>query len=69
MEAAIWGINAFDQWGVELGKEMATDLLPAVTGDRAGGNLRLHAGTDLAPAKAIRRVGNIMTPRPYVART
>lgn len=32
VEAAIWGINAFDQWGVELGKEMATDLLPAVTG-------------------------------------
>ena len=32
VEAAIWGINAFDQWGVELGKEMATNLLPAVTG-------------------------------------
>ncbi|OYX10664.1 MAG: glucose-6-phosphate isomerase [Rhizobiales bacterium 32-66-8] len=32
VEAAIWGINAFDQWGVELGKEMATDLLPAVAG-------------------------------------
>ncbi len=24
VEAAIWGINAFDQWGVELGKELAT---------------------------------------------
>ncbi|OYY11204.1 MAG: glucose-6-phosphate isomerase [Rhizobiales bacterium 35-68-8] len=32
VEAAIWGINAFDQWGVELGKEMATNLLPAVVG-------------------------------------
>lgn len=32
VEAAIWGINAFDQWGVELGKEMATDLLPAIHG-------------------------------------
>ncbi len=31
VEAAIWNINAFDQWGVELGKEMATELLPAVT--------------------------------------
>jgi glucose-6-phosphate isomerase len=30
VEAAIWGINAFDQWGVELGKELATALLPAV---------------------------------------
>jgi len=31
-EAAIWGINAFDQWGVELGKELATKLLPVVEG-------------------------------------
>jgi len=30
VEAAIWGINAFDQWGVELGKELATQLLPIV---------------------------------------
>lgn len=35
VEAAIWGINAFDQWGVELGKEMATDLLPAINGGTA----------------------------------
>ncbi len=32
VEAAIWGLNAFDQWGVELGKELATALLPLVTG-------------------------------------
>jgi glucose-6-phosphate isomerase len=32
VEAAIWDINAFDQWGVELGKELATRLLPAVRG-------------------------------------
>jgi glucose-6-phosphate isomerase len=25
-QAAIWGINAFDQWGVELGKTMARDM-------------------------------------------
>ena len=31
-EAAIWEINAFDQWGVELGKELATKLLPVVEG-------------------------------------
>jgi glucose-6-phosphate isomerase len=31
-EAAIWNINAFDQWGVELGKELATRLLPAIAG-------------------------------------
>jgi glucose-6-phosphate isomerase len=32
VEAAIWNINPFDQWGVELGKELAVALLPAVQG-------------------------------------
>ena len=32
VEAAIFDINAFDQWGVELGKELATNLLPIVSG-------------------------------------
>ncbi|KRE09858.1 glucose-6-phosphate isomerase [Bosea sp. Root381] len=32
VEAAVWDINAFDQWGVELGKELATALLPVVEG-------------------------------------
>jgi glucose-6-phosphate isomerase len=30
VEGAIWGINSFDQWGVELGKELATEILPLV---------------------------------------
>ncbi len=30
VEACLYGINAFDQWGVELGKELATGLLPVV---------------------------------------
>jgi glucose-6-phosphate isomerase len=30
VQSVIWGINAFDQWGVELGKKMATALIPAV---------------------------------------
>jgi glucose-6-phosphate isomerase len=32
VEAAIWNINAFDQWGVELGKELATGLQPVMEG-------------------------------------
>ena len=31
VEAAIWDINAFDQWGVELGKELASRLAPIVS--------------------------------------
>ncbi|KUP90739.1 glucose-6-phosphate isomerase [Tritonibacter horizontis] len=34
-EGAIWGINSFDQWGVELGKELATRLLPLIEGGDA----------------------------------
>jgi glucose-6-phosphate isomerase len=30
VEAQLFDINAFDQWGVELGKELATNLLPVV---------------------------------------
>ena len=34
---ALWGINSFDQWGVELGKALCNDLLPRLaTGDVAG---------------------------------
>ena len=32
VEAVLAGINPFDQWGVELGKEMANALLPALEG-------------------------------------
>lgn len=31
VQSVIWGINAFDQFGVELGKQVAGRLLPAVT--------------------------------------
>lgn len=30
VEGVIWGINSFDQWGVELGKELANNMLPKV---------------------------------------
>lgn len=30
VQSVIWGINAFDQWGVELGKKLASGLLPAI---------------------------------------
>ena len=33
VEGVIWGIDSFDQWGVELGKTQAKALLPVLTGD------------------------------------
>jgi glucose-6-phosphate isomerase len=38
VEASVWNINAFDQWGVELGKELATGLLPVVEGKESPGS-------------------------------
>jgi len=32
-EGVIWGIDSFDQWGVELGKTQAKALLPVLTGE------------------------------------
>jgi glucose-6-phosphate isomerase len=34
-EGTIWQINSFDQWGVELGKVMANQLAPKLTGGEA----------------------------------
>lgn len=37
VSGALWGINSFDQWGVELGKALCGELLPRfVSGDAAG---------------------------------
>jgi glucose-6-phosphate isomerase len=31
-QGVIWNINSFDQWGVELGKQLATAILPELDG-------------------------------------
>ncbi|MDR0784186.1 MAG: glucose-6-phosphate isomerase [Propionibacteriaceae bacterium] len=35
VQGVIWGINPFDQWGVELGKQLALQIAPAIQGDQA----------------------------------
>ncbi len=35
VEGVLWGINSFDQWGVELGKAMANRILPELEGGAA----------------------------------
>ena len=44
VQAAIWDINPFDQWGVELGKELASRLAPIVAQADAE-TIRLDAST------------------------
>ena len=35
VQGVVWGIDSFDQWGVELGKKLALEIAPAVNGDEA----------------------------------
>ncbi len=42
VQGAIWGVNSYDQWGVELGKELAKALIPAV---RDGAEAEADAST------------------------
>jgi glucose-6-phosphate isomerase len=34
-QGVVWGINSFDQWGVELGKQMANQLAPKLQSEQA----------------------------------
>ncbi len=53
VEGALFNINSFDQWGVELGKELATGLLPVVEGkESAAGHDSSTAGLVAALLKA-----------------
>ncbi|CAB4244061.1 Glucose-6-phosphate isomerase [Methylacidimicrobium sp. AP8] len=35
VQGTIWNIDSFDQWGVELGKQLAQNLLPEISGEPA----------------------------------
>ncbi len=54
VEGAVLGINSYDQWGVELGKELATDLLPVVKGEADGSG---HDSSTVELADLIRKMG------------
>jgi len=44
-QGVIWNIDSFDQWGVELGKELATRIVPELEG-KAGGEPRHDSSTN-----------------------
>jgi glucose-6-phosphate isomerase len=54
-QGTIWGIDSFDQWGVELGKVLAKRIIPELSGrtDPAAGVH--HANHDSSTANLIRR--------------
>jgi glucose-6-phosphate isomerase len=53
VQGVIWDVNSFDQWGVQLGKRLASQLAPAV--ERAGGGAEPTALTGaLAALRALR---------------
>jgi glucose-6-phosphate isomerase len=45
VQGVIWNLNSFDQWGVELGKQMCSSILPLLEGDSDTGALSLDPST------------------------
>ena len=54
---AIWNINSFDQWGVELGKQLAKPIYAALTGSEAAG--QGHHAQDAVTQHLIRYLNNL----------
>ncbi len=52
-EGTVWGIDSFDQWGVELGKVMAGQLAPALTGAEPP-DLSAHDGSTASLVARVR---------------
>ncbi len=48
VQGVVWGINSFDQWGVELGKQLAGRLLPALKGETDLAGLDQSTGSLIA---------------------
>jgi glucose-6-phosphate isomerase len=58
-QGAIWGIDSFDQWGVELGKQLASQIAPELG---PGGTAELHH--DSSTNTLIRRYRSMRTEDP-----
>lgn len=54
-QGVIWGINSFDQWGVELGKKQANELLPAVSGKKSSDAGDSSTDTLISRYRSLRR--------------
>lgn len=45
VQGIIWDVDSFDQWGVELGKQMGKGILDRLTGDTAEGDEAIDSST------------------------
>jgi glucose-6-phosphate isomerase len=54
-QSVVWGVNAFDQWGVELGKKLAASITPLVAGRAGAPGSALEATLDRI--RHLRRTG------------
>jgi glucose-6-phosphate isomerase len=56
VQGVIWDVNSFDQWGVQLGKRLASELMPAVGGATvAQGEVPSAVADALAALRAFRQ--------------
>ena len=51
VQGAVWGIGSFDQWGVELGKKVATSILDVMEGKAKDGSVALDPATKASLAR------------------
>ncbi|MFF2526197.1 glucose-6-phosphate isomerase [Streptomyces liangshanensis] len=54
VQGAVWNIDSFDQWGVELGKVLAKKIEPVLTGDEAGDGLDSSTAALVATYRTLR---------------
>ncbi len=54
VQGAVWNIDSFDQWGVELGKVLAKKIEPVLTGDEPGEGLDSSTSTLVEAYRSLR---------------
>ena len=59
VQGVIWDVNSFDQWGVQLGKRLASELTPAV-----GTAIGTHGDTPSAVAGVVAALRALKTRQP-----
>ncbi len=58
VQGVIWRINSFDQWGVELGKEMASGVLGELRGESGAADGRAYSSSTRGLIERCRKLGD-----------